>query len=138
MYLRLSLLGLAALIGLGNTSAALIDAYRVSYPTLDGYLFIGITTMIPWMIGIIGMLLCFLRPLSTYSLWTVGTFVALLPGVLLWTVYAAGPSPRLYTGAGQMHIFLFPVMHIGYSFFVYLGTALLGAVVSRNSKARQS
>ncbi len=134
MGLRLSLLGMAVLAGIGNTSAALIDAYREGYPTLDGYLFIGITTMIPWVIGVMGMLLCFVRPFSTYSLWSLGTFVALLPGLLLWSVYTAMPSPRIHTGAGQMHIFFLPVIHIGYSFLVYLGTALLGFVVSQNPK----
>ena len=134
LRLRLSTFGMAALAGIGNTSAALIDAYREGYPTLDGYLFIGITTMIPWMVGVIGMLLCFMRPFPTYCLWSVGTFVALLPGLFLWTVCAAMPSPRIHTGAGQMHIFFLPVIHIGYSFLVYLGTALLGVVVTQNSK----
>ena len=45
--LRFSLLAVAALAGLGNTTAALIDAYKERYPHLDGYLFIGITTVIP-------------------------------------------------------------------------------------------
>lgn len=131
--LRLSLLGMSALTGIGNTSAALIDAYREGYPNVDGYLFIGIATMIPWVIGVTGMRLCFERPLSTYTHWSVGTFVALLPGLFVWILLGVKPS-SVHTGAGQMHIFLLPVIHIGYSLVVYLATALL-AVASRNPKA---
>lgn len=127
-------MGMAALIGLGITSAALIDASREGVKTLEGYLFVGIATTIPWVIGLIGMLFCFVRRLSTYSLWTVGTFVVLLPGLLLWTFYAARPSLRAYSGAGQMHIFLLPIVHIGYGLLIYSGTVLLGCVVSRDPK----
>lgn len=126
---------MVSLVGIGNTSAALIDAYREGYPTLDGYLFIGIATLIPMAFGVAGMLILIVRRLTTYLLWSAGSFVALLPGLLVWSVCAAMPSPRIHIGAGQMHIFFLPVIHIGYCFLVYLGTGLLALVVSRTPEA---
>jgi hypothetical protein len=133
--LRLSLLAIVSLVGIGNTSAALIDAYREGYPTLDGYLFIGIATQIPMVLGVAGMLLSIARRFTTYLIWFAGSNVSLLPGLLVWAVCAAIPAPRIHIGAGQMHIFFLPVLHIGYCFLVYLGTGLLALVVSEFSEA---
>ncbi len=61
MSFRSLLLALVSFTGIGNTAAALIDAYHEGYPTLDGYLFIGIATLIPLVIGLIGMLVMIVR-----------------------------------------------------------------------------
>ena len=132
---RVSLLAIVSLVGIGNTSAALIDAYREGYPTLDGYLFIGIATLIPTVFGVAGMLFSIVRRFTTYVIWFAGSIVALLPGLLVLSFYAAMPTPRIYVGAGQMHIFFLPIIHIGYCFLVYLGTGLLALVVSETTEA---
>lgn len=61
--------------------------------------------------------------------------VALFPGLLVWIVCASMPTPRICVGSGQMHIFFLPVFHLGYCFFVYLGTGLLALVASNPGKA---
>jgi hypothetical protein len=122
-------------VGIWNTSAALTDAYREGYPTLDGYLFIGTASLIPMAIGVVAMSIVIGRRLTTYLLWSAGSLVALLPGLLLWTVCAAMPTPRSGSGVGQMHIFFLPMIHIGYCSLVYFGTGLIAVVVSRAPEA---
>lgn len=129
--LRFSVLAVAVLAGIGNTSAALIDAYREGYPTGDGYLFIGITTLIPISIAVIGMFILIGRRMLTYLIWSTGSIVAILPGLLAWSLCAALPSPRVHSGAGQMHIFFLPIIHIGYSLLIYSGTGILVMVASQ-------
>ena len=124
---------LASVLGLGNTAAALTDAYRERYPTFDGYLFIGIATQVPFAIGAVGIFTQILRRASSFWLWTAGTYVVILPGLLVWSFYASIPTPRTHMGAGQMHIFFLPFIHIGYCFVVYLVTGLLALFVSRDS-----
>ena len=80
------------------------------------------------------MLILFSRQLKTYLIWSVGSFTALLPGPLVWSLYAAWPTPRIHMGAGQMYIFFLPVIHIGYSLLVYFGTGLLVIVASQREK----
>jgi hypothetical protein len=132
---RVSLLALVSVVGIGNTCAALIDAYREGYPSLDGYLFIGIATLIPMAIGVAGMLLSIARRFKTYLVWSAGSLLALIPGLFVWSVCAAIPTPRIHMGVGQMHIFFLPVFHIGYCLIVYLGTGLLALVVSETIEA---
>lgn len=131
MGLRLSLLAMAVIAGIANISAALIDAYREGYPTSDGYLFVAIMTLIPIAIAVIGMLILIGSRLTTYLIWSTGTFVAVVPGLLVWSYCAALPSPRVHMGAGQMHIFFLPIIHIGYSLLVYFGIGLLVMVASQ-------
>jgi hypothetical protein len=132
---RTKLLAMVALVGIGNTAVALTDAYREGYSSFDGYLFIGIATLIPMIIGIAGMLVSIVRHFTTYLIWSAGAMVAMLPGLLVWSAYAALPTPRNHMGAGQMHIFFLPVIHIGYCLLVYLGTGLLALVVSETPES---
>ena len=115
-------------MGLANTIAALIDAYREGYPTMDGYIFISVATQIPIWLGVLGMLVTIFRQTKSYWIWCGGVLVAMLPGLLIWTICALLPVPRLHSGAGQMHIFFLPIIHIAYSLLIYLGTALMTVV----------
>jgi hypothetical protein len=130
---RVLLLALVLIIGVGNTTVALVDAYREGYPTSDGYLFIGIATLLPTLVGGAGMLYAISRRFLTYLVWSIGTIVALLPGLIVWSACAVIPTPRVHMGAGQMHVFFLPVIHIGYCFFVYLAVGLLAQVVSKST-----
>jgi len=127
---RIILLALVTLMGAGNTVTALMNAYRERYPTLDGYLFIGIATLIPYGVGAVGLLTQLARRSTMFWLWSMASIVALLPGLLLWSIYASFPTPRVHMGAGQMHIFFLPIIHIGYCFLVYLGAGLLALAIS--------
>jgi hypothetical protein len=131
---RVLVFALVTLIGVCNSGIALIDAYRERYPTVDGYLFIGIATLIPYGVGAIGMLTQFFHRSAKYWFWAVGSIVAQLPGLLIWSMCAAMPTPRMHLGAGQMHIFFLPIVHIGYSMFVYFGIGLLILAISRDGK----
>jgi hypothetical protein len=132
---RVSLLGLVLLLGIGNLSAAFIDTYREGYPTRDGYLFIGIATLLPMMCGGAGMLCSFTRRLETYLIWTAGSVIALLPGFIVWSIFASIPTPRMHIGAGQMHLFFLPVIHVGYCYLVYLATGLIAQVTMETTDA---
>ena len=116
-------------IGVANNVAALVDAYREGYSAIDGYIFISVATQIPVLIGWLGMLATIFRKTKSYWIWFGGVLATTIPGLLIWTICASMPVPRLHTGAGQMHIFFFPIIHIAYCFLIYLGTALMTAVV---------
>ena len=126
---RILVLAVVVALGAANTIAALIDTFREGLPTIDGYLFVGIASLIPFAMGVTGMLPLFTRRSPSYWIWSAGTIVAILPGLIVWLLYSLIPSPRVHNGAGQMHIFFLPIIHILYCIVPYLGAGFLALVV---------
>ncbi len=133
-FMRLSMFALLLLLGVTNVLTAHVDAYKEGYRTADGYAFIAVTTFLPCAVGIAGMLRLNDRGWKIFLIWYAGSLTAMIPGVLIWLWYAVKPMPRIYEGKGQMHIFLFPMIHLGFSLIVYFTTALLVLVNSQRTK----
>ena len=125
---RILVLAVVVALGVANTVAALIDTFREGFSTFDGNLFVGIATLIPFAIGVTGMLLLIAGRSFSYWIWSAGTVVAILPGLLVWLICSFIPSPRVHNGAGQMHIFFYPILHIAYCFVPYSGAGFLAFV----------
>ncbi len=118
-YTTLAIVALACLL---IPTIALIDAAREGYYEPVGFGFIALVAFLPGAIGFKAMLATRHRSSGVFLVWVVGTLIVILPGLVVWTICALQPVPRMHLGAGQMHIFFFPVLHLVGSVVVYLGT----------------
>lgn len=130
---RIVTLVLVVSLAIINCVSASIDAKREGYPHLEGYLFFGIASVLPHLVGAMLMLTKLTGSAANYWLWSIATILAVLPGLPLWILCAIQPEPRNYISAGQMHIFLIPILHVAYSILVYFATWLIELAAKRET-----
>lgn len=105
-------------VAVSTLAAAMVDSVREGYVWMGGLLFIGIASMTPSFIGV--LVTRRLRNSVRVWIWLSGALIATLPMLGIWIIAALKPVPRQYVGAGQMHIFLLPVVHVVTSIPIYL------------------
>lgn len=119
-------------------TAVFIDCSRERLGATGNLIFILIAASLPGLVGFVFTYFARKSDRTNFHIWLLASILATMPSLFVWCYFANLPAPRIYSGKGQMHVYILPPVLFLWAAFVYLTAGVMSLLRIIPAQTRSS